>query len=344
MGSVPGVRRGELPTPALVVDLDVLESNIDAMAAIRPGAALRPHVKAFKSTSLAALVAERGGHRAFCCATLKEMEGMVDAGLGHDLLLANQTLDAQRLGRLASRSEHRLTVAVDSLDTLDVVIGAARFGEVAVLIDVNVGMPRCGCRPDRAGMLADAARAEGIEVRGVMGYEGHVVGNPDRGWRTEQVEASMELLRAAHGDVGGDVVSAGGTGTADLHTWATEVQAGSYLLMDTAYATLDLPFGQALTVEGSVLSVSDDHYAVADCGLKSYSTDHGEPAVVGHEVFFSSDEHVTFVWKDGNRPRVGDRMVIHPSHVDPTVACHERMWVARGDDVVDSWPVDLRNW
>ena len=95
------------------------------------------------------------------------------------------------------------------------------------------------------------------------------------------------------------VTSAGGTGTYDLHDWAGEVQAGSYLLMDTAYARLGLPFHQALSVEATVLSVNDDHYAVADAGLKAFGMDHGDPTMVDHDVFFCSDEHVTFTWADG---------------------------------------------
>ena len=166
----------EVPTPALVVELTTLDRNIDTMAAARPGAALRPHVKAFKSTSLARHVAERAGHRSFCCATLREMEGLVAAGLGEDLLLANETLDVARLADLVDRSAGRVTVAVDSHETIEV---AARAGS-AVLVDVDVGLPRCGCLPEDAGRLAERALALGLEVRGVMGYEGHTAGDPSR--------------------------------------------------------------------------------------------------------------------------------------------------------------------
>jgi D-serine deaminase-like pyridoxal phosphate-dependent protein len=338
------MQRDELPTPALCLDLDALDHNIDTMAAARPDTTLRPHVKAFKSTELARHVRDRGGHRSFCCATLREMEGMVDAGLSDDLLLANQTLDAARLGALAARSPHPITVAVDSTETLAVALEASERGPVAVLIDVNVGMPRCGCDPETAAALAARARSAGLEVRGVMGYEGHVVGNPDRGWRREQVARSMAVLREAHALVGGEVISAGGTGTYDLHDWVSEVQAGSYLLMDTAYGELGLPFRQALSVAATVLSVNDEHYAVADAGLKAFGMDHGDPTMVDHDVFFCSDEHVTFTWIDGRRPVVGDRVTLYPAHVDPTVTCHERVWVLRGDEVIEAWPIDLRNW
>lgn len=334
----------DLPTPALVVDVTMLDHNIDAMTATRPGPSLRPHVKAFKSTTLARYVAARGGHRSFCCATLREMEGMATAGLGDDLLLANETLDAPRLAALVESSGARVTVAVDSPETVEVAAAAG----ADVLIDVDVGLPRCGCLPQDAGRIAGLARARGLEVRGVMGYEGHVVGNPDRGRRTELVEESTALLRGAHDDVGGDVTSAGGTGTYDLHHWASEVQAGSYLLMDTHYARLDLPFRHALRLEVSVLSTSPSKgWGVVDCGLKSLGMDHGNPEMPGWNVFFCSDEHTTFMPGedgDGGLPSVGSRLSVLPAHVDPTVAYHERMFLVDGDDVIDTWAVDLRNW
>jgi D-serine deaminase-like pyridoxal phosphate-dependent protein len=152
----------------------------------------------------------------------------------------------------------------------------------------------------------------------------------------------MERLRAAHAEVGGDVVSAGGTGTYDLNRAATEIQAGSYVLMDTAYAKLALPFREALTVLGTVLSTSRAGYAVADVGLKALGMDHGNSTIDGAEVWFHSDEHVTFVPATPLRP--GDRVRVRPAHVDPTVAYHERLHVVDGEHVVESWAVDLRGW
>jgi D-serine deaminase-like pyridoxal phosphate-dependent protein len=297
---------------------------------------MRPHVKAHKSTALAAMQANVG-HAGFTCATVAEVEGMAAAGLGQDLLLANEVVDARRLGAVA-RSGARVTVAVDSAET---VVAAADGGVREVVIDVNVGLPRCGCAPEDAGRLADQARARGLGVRGVMGYEGHVVGLEDRAQRVAMVGDCMTLLVKAHGDVGGDVVSAGGTGTYDINQWATEIQAGSYALMDTAYGRLDLPFRQALFVLSTVISVSPD-WAVADSGLKSLGMDHGNPTVEGGTVWFCSDEHVTFGPTDP--VRVGDRLRVLPAHVDPTVAYHGAMHVVREDEVIDVLPVDLRGW
>jgi D-serine deaminase-like pyridoxal phosphate-dependent protein len=302
------------------------------MAAALPGSRLRPHVKAHKTTALARLQAE-AGHRSFTCATVREVEGMAAAGLGEDLLLANEVLDCTRLGRL----DARVTVAVDSVETVE---AAAAGGVREVLVDVNVGLPRCGCAPGDAGRLADLARSKGLEVRGVMGYEGHLMMVDQPTDKAAETEACMALLLQAHADVGGDVVSAGGTGTYALNTWATEIQAGSYLLMDSRYVQEEgLPFQPALAVLGSVVSTSPG-WSVVDVGLKSLGMDHGNPSIDDRLVWFCSDEHTTF----SDPLPVGDRVKVWPAHVDPTMALHEIVHLVDGDDVLETWPIDLRGW
>jgi D-serine deaminase-like pyridoxal phosphate-dependent protein len=174
-----------------------------------------------------------------------------------------------------------------------------------------------------------------------MGYEGHIVGLEDRARRQSMLEESMAMLVDAHTQVGGEIISAGGTGTYDLNTWATEVQAGSYVLMDTAYAKLGLPFVQALSVLSTVISVSKT-WVVADCGLKALAMDHGNPSIEGADVWFCSDEHLTFA--PGQPLRVGDRIRVLPAHVDPTVAYHQHLFVLSGEEVLDQWEIDLRGW
>jgi D-serine deaminase-like pyridoxal phosphate-dependent protein len=341
----------DLQTPALLVDRSALEHNLSTMSAARPGAALRPHVKAHKSTALARLQAE-AGHVGFTCATVREVEGMAAAGLGNDLLLANEVLDASRLG-VVVESGARVTVGVDSEET---VRAAAAGGVREVVIDVNVGLPRCGCAPEDAGRLADLARSLGLEVRGVMGYEGHVMLVAEVEDRRRQTDECMARLIKAHGDVGGDIVSAGGTGNFALNSAATEIQAGSYALMDTAYGALgDLPFQQALTLLGTVVSRTGPAegipgWAVVNAGLKSLGMDHGNPDIpggpdgTGGTVWFCSDEHITWQPDDWDAVRLGDRVRVIPAHVDPTVGLHERMWLVDGDAIVDELPVDLRGW
>jgi D-serine deaminase-like pyridoxal phosphate-dependent protein len=328
------LRVTDIPTPALLVDAGALDRNIATMAGALPGPRLRPHVKAHKCTGLARRQAE-AGHHSFTCATIRECEGMVAAGLGDDLLLGNEVLDASRLGALVAAGA-RITLAVDSEQTIE----AARAGGVReVLIDVNVGLPRCGCDPQDAGRLADLARQRGLEVRGVMGYEGHVVGVVDAAERAERCRVAMELLVPAHAEVGGELISGGGTGTYEINTWVNEIQAGSYALMDTAYGRLGLPFEQAAFVLASVIS-SSPGWAVGDAGLKAFGMDHGNPELIDGTVRFCSDEHVTFM---PPRP-VGDRAWLIPAHIDPTMALHERLYLFSGDAVVDVWPIDLRGW
>jgi len=329
----------DLTTPALLVERTALDHNLDTMARALPGARLRPHVKAHKCSALARLQRERG-HRGFTCATIREMEGLAAAGLGDDLLLANEIVDPRqtaRLGRLVEDGA-RVTIAVDSPETVQ---AALEGGVRMVLVDVNVGLPRCGCAPEQAGRIGELARAKGLEVRGVMGYEGHAVGLEDRAKREALCAESMRHLAAAHADVGGDVVSAGGTGTFDCNDVASEIQAGSYVLMDTAYGKLGLEFRQALSLLATVVSVSDK-FAVADCGLKSLGMDHGNPTIDGASIWFCSDEHTTFASETRVRP--GDRLRVVPAHVDPTVAYHEAMYIVEGDRVLDRFDVDLRGW
>jgi D-serine deaminase-like pyridoxal phosphate-dependent protein len=333
---VPELNVRDLGSPALLVDADALQANLETLSRALPGERLRPHVKAHKCTALAHRQAAMG-HRSFTCATPREVVGMAEAGLGEDLLLAHEVVDPVRLRAMAD-AEARVTIAVDSDETIRAAAGA---GLREVLIDVNVGLPRCGCAPGDAGRLADVARAAGLEVRGVMGYEGHIVGNADRAAREKGCEESMEKLVRAHEQVGGDVVSAGGTGTYDCNRWATEIQAGSYALMDTAYRHLDLPLVPALTLWCTVISVSDK-FAVADGGLKSLGMDHGDPELPGAKLWFCSDEHVTFAPEEP--VNVGDHVRLIPAHVDPTVAYHERLYIVSGDRVVDTWDVDLRGW
>jgi D-serine deaminase-like pyridoxal phosphate-dependent protein len=335
----------ELATPALIIDVDALEKNLSLMAVRHPGSKLRPHTKAHKCTEIARLQLSHS-HTSFTCATPREIIGMAAAGIGSDFLLANEVLNTDRLSALAKVSENvRVTIAVDSIETIN---AAVRAGLHDVLIDVNVGLPRCGVAPELAGQLADTARKTGMTVRGVMGYEGHLmmVGGDEK--RKTRVAESMKLLARAAQDVGGEVISAGGTGTWDMHdeTGINELQAGSYALMDTHYAQLKIPFVQACFVLGTVISRSKD-WLVIDVGLKSLATDHGNPSVDGYDVLFCSDEHTTLVLKKDSAiglANIGEKLLVRPSHIDPTMAMHSVAWVTRADEVLECWQIDLRGW
>ena len=210
----PAMNLHDLPTPALIIDADALERNIATMAAAHRGRSLRPHVKAHKCTALATVQAA-AGHRTFTCATPREVLGMAMAGLGDDLLLASEVLDARRLEAMAHAQDGAMITVAVGFRGHD--RGCSPRRAAPRLDRVNVGLPRCGCSPEDAGRLADHARRLGLEVRGVMGYEGHLMMVSDRDVQSEQVRSSMDLLVAAHADVGGAIISAGGTGIHDLH-------------------------------------------------------------------------------------------------------------------------------
>ncbi|MEO6956898.1 MAG: alanine racemase [Antricoccus sp.] len=326
----------DLQTPALIVDEDLFAGNLAAMSEAIPGRKLRPHVKAHKCTSIAQRQYELG-HTGFTCATIREVEGMAAAGLGEDLLLANEVLDMRRLGALVEAGT-RVTAAVDSEQT----IAAAVAGGVReVVIDVNIGLPRCGCDVADAGRLADRARSAGLEVRGVMGYEGHLMMVQPPELKLQRTEEALSILLRAHEAAGGELVTSGGTGTYQSNTWANEIQAGSYVLMDTDYGKLGFPFVQAFWILGTVISVSPK-WAVLDVGLKAQGMDHGNPTVTNGDVMFVADEHLVFVPHDS--VAVGDRLRVTPAHIDPTIARHETMHTFRGSEVLEQWPVDLRGW
>ena len=236
-----------------------------------------------------------------------------------------------------------ITIAVDSIET---VTAAADAGLTSVLVDVDVGLPRCGCAVDDAGRLADRARDRGLEVRGVMGYEGHLMVSDDRDDQRRRVDEAVDRLLVAHAAVGGEVVSSGGTGTHHLHRLrpgVTEVQAGSYALMDSHYGAQGHPFGQACHVVGTVISVGRRH-AVADVGLKAMGMDHGNPTTDGgHGVVPQRrTRHVRTGSSTGPPSAIASRVV--PAHIDPTMALHEEAWLVRDGEVIERWPIDLRGW
>ena len=341
----------DLTTPALCVDLDALERNLERMATFFRGrpCALRPHVKAHKTPAIARLQAA-AGCAGFTCATVDEIAVLARHGFD-DLLLANEVLDPTKVPALRRLAERvRLTVAVDSLAG----IALLRDLPVDVLIDVNVGLPRCGVRPDEALALARGIDGSRLRLRGVMGYEGHAMAIPDPPTRARVARDAMAVLLDVAGRLRAagfaiEVVSAGGTGTYDVTgtiPGVTEVQAGSYALMDTAYARFGLPFEEALRCLTTVVSVQGS-LAVLDGGLKALAVDHGNPELpdaVPASVLFLSDEHTTLALQQGFAARPGDRLWLRPSHVDPTVNLHDRLFALRGHEVVDVWPVEARGY
>jgi D-threonine aldolase len=292
---------------------------------------------------------QEAGCIGFCCATVPEAEIFAEHGFD-DLLIANEVCDPTKVDRLTALAKRvTLTVAVDSPRSADILAGT----ELRVLIDVNVGLPRCGVPPADAVELARVATRNGLRVVGVMGYEGHATAVEDVAKRAAIARGSMEILldvaetlRKESYDIG--IVSAGSTLTYDVtgtFPGVTEVQVGSYALMDTEFSKSS-PFEEALRIRATVVSVNDN-IAVLDAGLKTLTIDHGNPGLpddVPADVLFLSDEHTTLITRDGWTFEPGDRVWLRPSHVDPTVNLHDELHVFRGDEVVEVWPVVARGY
>jgi D-serine deaminase-like pyridoxal phosphate-dependent protein len=356
------VKIAEIPTPALLVDLPAMQRNIERMAAYYAGRSskLRPHFKAHKTPAIARRQLAAGSCTGITCATIGEAEVVVREGVTRDVLIANELIGPGKSARAAALAkECDLIVAIDSqygLDDLAKAVAAAG-ARIGALVDINVGLPRCGVAPGEPALaLARAIDATtGIELRGAMGYEGHVMGFRDRAEREEKTQKSMDRLLSSvrlirEAGLRCDIVSAGGTCTFDI-TGAmegiTEVQAGTYVLMDSFYMYDDLPFELAFTVLGTVLTRSRPDVCVTDAGHKAATMDHGNPPVKGIDgasVLFLSDEHATIAIPPDCPVAPGDRIELYGSHIDPTINLHDVIYAVDGDEVVEVWPVAARGY
>ncbi len=344
-------------TPALVLDLGAARRNIDTMAermAVLP-AGLRPHIKVHKSADLAKMQIESGA-LGVTVATVSEAVAMVDAGVT-DVLVANQVVSSTSIARLVRAAQRgRVLVAIDDPANLEALAGAAvgAGAELGVLVELDVGLGRGGARSvDSAVELAGiASRTPGIVFQGLMGYEGHCASEPEERIRTHEAMRSMELLATAADrcrDTGLVVstVSAGATGTFEVTGKArsvTEVQAGSYVLMDRFHEPLVTGFEQAVTVMATVTGRHGD-LLVLDAGRKS--VDVGlrplEPSDPRATLAFIHEEHVGLRYEGPAPARIGEHVSFVPGYAPTTVNLFAVYYVVDDGLVVDVWPVLARH-
>ncbi len=346
-----------IPTPALIVDTEALEHNLRLMSGFfaRRHAKLRPHFKSHKCVTIARRQLEHGNAVGITCAKVSEAEVLASGGI-RDILIANQIVGEDKVERVAALArECRLAVAVDDESQLRQ-LSAALAGtaaRVGVLVEVDVGLHRCGVPPgSRALEIARAAAAApGIEFLGLQAYEGHCITVLDPEDRRRQVLASMgkavdtrRLIEAAGLPV--KVLSGGGTGSYDmtgLMDGVDEVQAGSYALLDHYYAKRRPEFIPALSVITTVISSNGSDHAVLDVGVKGVGADLGPPVLVDRPEDmisrFESEEHASI--RVGGRPlKVGDKVCLVPSHGCTTCNMHRRLFAVRGGIVEDVWPIE----
>jgi len=342
-----------LSTPALVVDLDVFETNVAAMASLLMGTGktIRPHVKTHRTPQLARR--QLGGSAVgITCATVGEAEVMVEAGID-DVLVANEVVDPRKVARLVALARRaRIAVAVDDPEPVaTLALEAVRSGvTIDVLIDVDILLHRCGVASalDAITLAQVIDRSPGLRLRGIMGYEGRLrLTDKDRADRIARAYATLAEVRMALLDAGFqvEVVSAAGTSTlpeALASPTITEIQAGVYALMEPELLNLGLPFRCAAAIRGAVISRHSGRI-VLDVGRRVVGMEYGPPVPVGFVAagIAISDEHATIEMADP-LPRLGSQLDLAPGQIRTTFNLHDHVWVSRGERLVDRWPISAR--
>jgi len=357
-----------LNTPALIVDLDALERNIAAMAALaaRHGVKLRPHAKTHKCVEIARRQLEAGAI-GICCAKVGEAEALADGGLTAPLHITSPVVAAPAVRRMIALNARiaGLTVVVDHPDNVESLASAAgRERPLGVVIDIDPGIHRTGVTSPQAAveLVRAIARHPALSYAGVQFYCGtqqHIADFSARRAALEERTSYLGTVNAALAEAGHRpaIVTGAGTGShaidAELGTF-TELQVGSYVFMDRQYRDCDLsgdgrqPFETALMVDARVVSANLAQLATIDAGLKAFATEAGPPpilrgAAAGSTYRFFGDEHGAIVAPPGAMaPRLDDLVTLATPHCDPTVNLYDAYHVVRGDTLVDIWRIDAR--
>lgn len=351
----------ELASPALLVDLDGLQTNISRMMDLFKDTSVRvrPHMKTGKSSQIAALL-KTAGATGVCVTKVSEAAVMFAGGID-DILITSPVAHAVTAWWLAMLLQRgaKIRIVLDSKETTDVLSSAledAKVESMEVLIDINVGQNRTGVAPGRPALeLANYVAAKGnLSIKGCQGYEGHLqmMGDLDEKKRLnsiamEQLVSTADLLRKAGHDI--SVVTTGGTGTCRLCAAVegiTEVQPGSFIFMDDAYARAigSDNFNNALFVMATVISRPAADKVTIDAGWKSLSMDSGPAKPFNNAWAYQAagDEHGYLTGDGVENLQIGERVLVVPSHIDTTVALHEVYYVMQTGKLVDIWPIEAR--
>ncbi|MCW5821390.1 MAG: DSD1 family PLP-dependent enzyme [Cyanobacteria bacterium TGS_CYA1] len=350
-------------TPALIIDLDIVDRNIEAMFANfkDKSVTIRPHLKTAKSPVFAKKLIEMGA-TGICVAKLAEAEVMAQNGVG-DILITTEIIGKAKMEKLFDllRDHPAIRLVVDSKAGVELLASSAKAFQhkeaIMVLIETNVGQNRAGIEnPKDVVELANYIKTHSaLTFIGVQGYEGHVQLLRDESERKNKSKESMERLgrivselKSAGIEV--PVVTTGGTGTSPWcaeNNFVTEVQPGSFIFMDTAYRNAGQKFEQALHLVATVISKPDAKRAVIDSGYKSLSTDSGAPEVAnlaGLTYEPGGDEHGILKSSSGGDValQIGDRVTITPSHIDTTINLHDFYYCHRNGKIEAILPIANR--
>jgi D-serine deaminase-like pyridoxal phosphate-dependent protein len=351
-GGAVGRHRSELVTPALILDLPAARRNIDRMAdRLRTlPAKIRPHIKVHKSPELSRLQVDAGAI-GLSVATVWEAIVLVRSGLDH-IFVVNTVAGPDKIRALAELArEADIMVAVDDATNAEALANAARVADssLGVLVEVDTGMDRCGVdSPEEAlGLARRLLDLPGLRFLGLTGYEGHCSLTPETELRHAKQQAAMAMFIGTAdlivaGGIPCPILSAGGTATWDwtaADPGISEIQAGSYVVMDVFHGAMVGGFENSLFVAATVISRRPDR-VIVDAGNKSV----GAPAlarIVGHDLANHrfDEEHGIFVADETDQLRVGDVVELVPGYAPATVNWYDAFHVVENDTVIDIWPV-----
>src|SRR5262245_362504 len=342
-----------LDTPQLLIDLDVLDANLARMqsACRERDVHLRVHFKSLKCGGLARYLSAKGVD-GFLCAKLNEAEVLINAGVT-DILVANQVVGPIKVKRAAELARRvKLAVCVDDADNIRALNAAARAagGTLGVLVEVNIGMNRCGVEPGEPVLQRVRLINEQSKLRfgGLQGYDGHLQMLTDMTDKRKKCEAGLAALVATRklieaAGIPVPVVTGGGTGTSEFVTafpGVSELQPGSFLLMDAIYHRLRPEFACSLSILATVISHRPNQY-VLDAGSKAISADFGMPAIKGRvneQVKKLAEEHAIVECVDA--PRIGERREVFPAHCCATMNLHRNCVAIRNGIIEHHWPIE----
>ncbi|MBT8155195.1 DSD1 family PLP-dependent enzyme [Epibacterium ulvae] len=366
--SVPakiGMSVGDVETPALIIDLDAFERNLSKMRNVveKQGVGLRAHAKAHKSADIAHRQMEVGGAHGFCCQKVSEATVLVDSGIT-DILVSNQIVHPAKIARLIDLGKRALIrVCVDDAQNVHDLSQAAITGEAEIgcLVEIDVGAGRCGVNPgkDAAVLAQQIADAPGLRFDGLQAYNGsaqHCIEATERQALFDTVVQKVEQTLVALNEAGlaCPIVSGAGTGTFQKEAASgvfTELQAGTYCLMDASYMTVrnleggqEVPFENAMFLQCTVMSAARPGKVVCDGGHKSHAVDSGLPILVdvdGAAYVGCNDEH-GIINDPKNQLKLKDKIRLIPGHCDPTCNLHDYLVGVRNGIVETVWPVTAR--
>ncbi|MDH3715772.1 MAG: DSD1 family PLP-dependent enzyme [Gammaproteobacteria bacterium] len=363
--AAPGMTLADVSTPALIIDLDAFERNVERLRIFvkKNGVRLRAHAKTHKSADIAHYQMKHGGACGICCQKVSEAEAMVAGGV-QDVLVSNQVVDTKKIDRLARLAgQARLLVCVDDLGNVDDLSTAAASHNVTIecLVEIDCGAGRCGVQWGEpvVGLAKKIAASAGLQFSGLQAYQGaaqHVRDYDERKAKIEtairQVADTLAMLAAQ--ELQCDIVGGAGTGTYYFEGASgvyNELQCGSYIFMDAAYQrVLDesgncvSEFENSLFIYTSVMSHATAAMAICDAGLKAQSVDSGLPVIFGRddvEYVKCSDEHGV-IDDPQSALRLNEKLKLVPGHCDPTCNLYDWYVGVRDGNVECVWPVTAR--